>query len=312
MPSGSRPVRVIEVPASTPGRALLIHGGANGRVPYLDALGQGTYAEGLQAAYLAGETVLHRDGQCVDAVCAAVCALEDDPVFNCGRGAALTAAGHAELDSAVMRGDGVGGAVIASRHARHPVLLARAVLERSEHVILSDPPESLVREWGLEVADPEWFVTDARRAELADVLAQRAAANRHGTVGAVTLDGRGHLAAATSTGGIVAQATGRVGDSPILDAGTFACDGVVAVSCTGEGEAFLQGVVSHDVYARMAYGHAPLADAVRATLEQQVGGRGAFGGIIALAADGTMVVASNADTMFAAWRGPEGVIVLTE
>jgi len=257
--------------------------------------------QGLNRAYQAGETVLRGQGSALDAVCAAVEVLEDDPLFNAGRGAALTADGTVEHDAAVMSGDGRGGAVTLSRHAQHPVDLARAIRDRSPHVLLADPPDDIVADWGIGLADNDWFVTPDQREHLAAVQA-RLRSRQHGTVGAVALDIHGHVAAATSTGGIENQAVGRIGDTPILGAGTWARDGVVAVSCTGVGEAFLQGGVAHQLSARMEYGGQDVAEAAQAIIDNEIVAREAFGALIAVTAKGRSVLVWDAPVLQAAWR----------
>lgn len=303
-------LRMIETAPA--GFALVIHGGAFGPASGEQLDHDEEYRQALRQAHQAGERVLIDGGEALDAVCAAVCVLEDDPLFNAGRGAALTRAGHVEHDAAVMTGAGRAGAVAVSRHARHPVLAARSVLARSEHVLLVDPPVQQLREWGLELVDNDWFVTAARQQQLARVQAGEQQPPRHGTVGAVALDSNGRLAAATSTGGICNQSVGRVGDSPLIGAGTYAREGVVAVSCTGHGEAFIEGVVAHDVAARIRYAGQSLAGAVGESLTAEVTGRGSSGGLIAVGGDGRLVVARNCPSMFAAWRDSEGVHTMVQ
>ena len=291
-----------DVPPNAQGWALVLHGGAGGRVEELALDVRGTYTEGLTRAYSAGADVLAAGGSALDAVCATVEQLEDDPLFNAGRGAALTAAGTAELDACVMTGDGRAGAITACRHARNPVYAARKVMEETRAVLLVDPTEARLLEWELATVPPEYFLTPARQQQLRNVQARTLEASRHGTVGAVARDASGRLAAATSTGGMVNQSEGRVGDTPIIGAGTYARDGVVAISCTGEGEAFIKGVVAHDIAARMRYLGQPLAAAVAATVEEELTGHGAMGGLIAVGADGTITVAHNSPAMFAAYH----------
>jgi beta-aspartyl-peptidase (threonine type) len=284
------------------GWALVLHGGAGGRVEELTLDVRGSYAEGLTRAYSAGADVLAAGGSALDAVCAAVEQLEDDPLFNAGRGAALTAAGTAELDACVMTGDGRAGAITACRYARNPVLAARKVMEETSAVLLVAPSEQRLLEWELATVPPEYFLTPARQQQLSNVQARTLEASRHGTVGAVALDASGRLAAATSTGGMVNQNEGRVGDTPIVGAGTYARNGVVAVSCTGEGEAFIKGVVAYDIAARMRHAGQSLPVAVAATVEEELTRHGASGGLIAVGADGTVTVAHNSPAMFAAYH----------
>jgi beta-aspartyl-peptidase (threonine type) len=210
-----------------------------------------------------------------------------------------------------MTGDGRAGAVAVTRRAKNPVLAARKVLEETDHVLLVAPEEAVLEGWGVETVDPEYFVTESRRQQLSSVRAGVLAQSRHGTVGAVALDLAGRVAAATSTGGIVNQHRGRVGDTPVVGAGTYARDGVVAVSCTGEGEAFIEGAVAHDIYARMRYAGAALPDAVRATIDTELNGRGANGGLVAVGADGRVVVAHNSPAMFAACEEAGELVTLT-
>lgn len=293
------------------GYALALHAGAGGRMEELSLDEQGHYPAGLADAYRAGEGILAAGGSALDAVCATVQHLEDNPLFNAGRGAALTAEGVAELDASVMTGDGRAGAIGASRHAKNPVLAARKIMEASSHVFLVAPSVELVTAWGLRVAKPDYFITAGRRKQLDNVRSNELAGSRHGTVGAVAVDVNGHMAAATSTGGMVNQSEGRVGDTPIIGAGNYARDGVVAVSCTGDGEAFIQGVVSHEVSARVRYLRADLADAVTGTLTDEVASRESTGGIIAVSADGSIVIAHSSPAMFAAFRNGDELVTLT-
>jgi beta-aspartyl-peptidase (threonine type) len=304
-------MRLIDLPAPATGYALALHGGAGGRVEELTLVEQGTYAEGLSAAYRAGAAVLAAGGDALDAVCAAVDVLEDDPLFNAGRGAALTAAGTAELDACVMTGDGRAGAVAASRHARHPVRAARKVMEDSRSVLLVDPSAERIAGWELETVDASWFITPARQQQLANVLAAAREPARHGTVGAVAVDVRGRVAAATSTGGMVGQSEGRIGDSPIVGAGTYARDGVVAISCTGEGEAFIQGTVAGDIAARVRYLGSTLGEAVADTVAAELDSRSATGGLVAVRPDGSVVIAHNSPAMFAAFHDGTRLVTLT-
>lgn len=307
----NKSMRVFTVEPAPSGYSLVLHGGAGGRLSELSLDEQGRYSTGLADAFIAGENVLAAGGSALDAVCASVEQLENNPLFNSGRGSALTATGKAELDASVMTGDGRAGAIAVSRYAKNPVYLARKVMEESEHVMLVGPTKELVEGWGLESVESDYFITPLRQEQLANVQAQRLEGSRHGTVGAVALDVHGNLAAATSTGGMVNQSEGRVGDTPIIGAGNYAKDGVVGVSCTGTGEAFIEGVVAHEISARMRYAGAPVADAVRLTIEAELETRSADGGVIAIDAAGRIVVAHNSPAMFAAYRQAEQVMTLT-
>jgi beta-aspartyl-peptidase (threonine type) len=295
-------MQIYDVAPHERGWALVLHGGAGGRVEELALDVRGSYTEGLTRAYQAGADVLAAGGSALDAVCATVEQLEDDPLFNAGRGAALTAAGTAELDACVMTGDGRAGAITACRYARNPVYAARKVMEETPAVLLVDPSEQRLLDWELATVPPEYFLTPARQQQLRNVQARKLEASRHGTVGAVALDAQGRLAAATSTGGMVNQNEGRVGDTPIVGAGTYARNGVAAISCTGEGEAFIKGVVAYDIAARMRYLNQPLPAAITATVEEELTRHGAMGGLIAVGADGTVTVAHNSPAMFSAYH----------
>jgi L-asparaginase / beta-aspartyl-peptidase len=299
-------MEIFEVAPPEEGPSLALHGGAGGRVEELTLAARAPYAQGLLAAYHAGWQVLAAGGGALDAVCASTEVLENDPLFNAGRGAALTATGHAELDASVMTGSGLAGAVAASKYARNPVRLARTVMEHTEHVLIVDPDVAFLERYGLEVTERDYFITQPRKQQLDHIMDGRATAARHGTVGAVARDAGGRVAAATSTGGMAGQAEGRVGDSPIVGAGVYARDDVVAISCTGHGEAFIRGVVAYDVAARIRYTGADLAEAVRGTFEQELAQRGSTGGLVAIGGDGRIVVAHNSPAMFSArGTGPE-------
>ncbi|HEX8005572.1 MAG TPA: isoaspartyl peptidase/L-asparaginase [Trebonia sp.] len=299
-------MEIFEAAPPEEGPSLALHGGAGGRVEELALEGRAPYAQGLLAAYRAGWQVLAAGGGALDAVCASVEVLENDPLFNAGRGAALTATGHAELDASVMTGSGLAGAVAASKYAKNPVRLARTVMENTEHVLIVGPDVEFLERYGLEVAEDGYFITEPRRQQLERVLNGRTAAARHGTVGAVARDADGRVAAATSTGGMVGQADGRVGDSPIVGAGVYARDNVAAISCTGHGEGFIRGVVAYDVAARIRYAGADLAEAIRGTFKEELAQRGSTGGLIAVGGDGRIVVAHNSPAMFSArGTGPE-------
>lgn len=289
---------VLEVGGEGP--LLVIHGGAGRRLHEMSPEQRAETDAALARAVDAGYGLLSEGASALEAVVAAVHVMEDEPCFNAGRGAALTLDGRAEMDSCVMLGDGSSGAACGLTTARHPVDVARAVMERTPHVLFSSPSKERLEEWGIEQVDPSYFVTERREAQLAEfkeleaarqtsaeaqARAQAAEDARHGTVGAVARDAAGRIAAATSTGGITGQQPGRVGDSPICGAGTYADQRTVAVSCTGTGEKFIQEVAAHQVSARVAFGGQGLADAAGAMLDA-VDGRGGNGGVIAVPAAG--------------------------
>lgn len=284
--------------------ALAIHGGAgtidrDKITPEQDR----AVRAALSAALAAGEAVLARGGEALDAVIAAVVVLEDDPNFNAGRGAVFSFEGKNELDAAVMRGDTrAAGAVTGVTATKNPVQLARAVMEKSPHVFLSGPgADAFSREHGLEQAPPEWFATPERRQQLDRLKAQKLSANdvdfKYGTVGAVAVDTGGTLAAATSTGGMTGKRWGRIGDAPIIGAGTYADDRACAVSATGAGEYFIRAAVAHEICARIRLGGAGLqaaADAVMADVKAL----GGSGGVIAVSPNGESAFSFNTPGMY--------------
>lgn len=211
---------------------------------------------GLSRALEAGAAILKAGGAALDAVEAAVRVLEDDPQFNAGRGSVFTAEGRIECDAAIMDGrNRKAGAVAGVRSTRNPITLARAVMEQSPHVFLAGSgADSFARAHGIEAAEPGWFETAERRRQLDEILARPDApfdvGMKYGTVGAVARDSLGHVAAATSTGGLTGKKWGRVGDSPLIGAGTYADDRAGAISCTGAGEYFIRLGVAHEIAAR--------------------------------------------------------------
>jgi isoaspartyl peptidase/L-asparaginase-like protein (Ntn-hydrolase superfamily) len=239
--------------------AIVVHGGA-GNWPR-DAH-EAAHA-GLKAAVEAGHAVLAAGGDALAAVEAAVVVLEDDPIFNAGRGAALDERGGVALDAAVMRGaDRAAGSVASLRGIRNPVRAARSVLDDGRWLMLvGEPAGVFARDAGLETAAEAWFVTDARRRAY-----EQRDASRGGTVGAVARDATGATAAATSTGGTARKHPGRVGDSPLIAAGTWADDATAAISCTGDGEAIIRAALAHEVDALMRHAALPLAEAAERAL----------------------------------------------
>ncbi len=277
---------------------LVIHGGAGRRVHEMSEERRAETDAALHAALEAGYAKLAAGEPALEAVVAAIHVMEDAPCFNAGRGAALTLDGRAEMDSCVVLGDGSTGAACGLTTARHPIDVARAVMERTPHVLFAEPSAEQLDEWGIEQVPNDYFVTDARRASLEEFKrglatgGEAQADPRHGTIGAVARDRDGRVAAGTSTGGITGQQPGRVGDSPICGAGTYANQSSVAVSCTGTGEKFIQEVAAYQVHARVALGGQTPLEAARAMLEG-VEDRGGDGGVIVLPARGRAVVGFN-------------------
>ncbi len=279
-------------PVIPPIWTLVIHGGAGSMArktlaPVADAAGRA----GLAAALDTGATILRAGGAALEAVEAAVRVLEDDAAFNAGRGSVFTAEGRIECDAAIMDGRArTAGAVAGVRSTRNPVTLARAVMAQSPHVFLAGSgADAFARAHGIEAAPPGWFETDERRRQLDEILSDPDApfdsGMKYGTVGAVALDSHGHVAAATSTGGLTAKKWGRVGDSPLIGAGTYADDRAAAVSCTGAGEVFIRLGVAHEICARVRLAGAN-ADAAAADAMAEVSAFGGKGGVIFVAPDG--------------------------
>ncbi len=278
----------------SPAWSLVVHGGCGQLTPATLPGPEADCRAGLAAALAAGKTVLAGGGSAVDAVVAAVSVLEDDPLFNAGRGAVFTAEGRTELDAAVMDGaTRQAGAVAGVTRTRNPVQLARAVMRQSPHVLLArDGADVFALEQGLPQVEPGWFRVESRWQAL---QAMKAAAARgenlfdadlkYGTVGAVARDAQGHLAAATSTGGLTGKRWGRIGDSPLIGAGTIADDRSLAASCTGSGEAFIRAGVGHEMGALVRLAGLTAADAAARALAE-VGALGGTGGIIFIGPDG--------------------------
>jgi L-asparaginase / beta-aspartyl-peptidase len=328
-------------PAADPARiTLVIHGGA-GTITRQNMTPEKerAYTEALNQALQAGYAVLKRGGTALDAVEATVRVMEDSPLFNAGKGAVFTHDGRNELDAAVMDGQTLkAGAVAGVTVVRNPISAARAVMEKSEHVLLTGAgAEQFAREKGLVVVEPSYFYTEARYQQLQKVLTAEKGSipdqlntptktdaappakpkvklkdgkprgyaeppiftegRKYGTVGAVALDQYGNLAAATSTGGMTNKRYGRVGDAPIIGAGTYADNQTCAVSCTGWGEYFIRVGVARDVAARMEYGRQPLAAAAQATLDK-VARLGGDGGLIGLDRLGNITMPFNSEGMY--------------
>ena len=294
--------------------AIAIHGGA-GAVPRaaLSAEREQRYRTGLAAALDEGYAVLEHGGSSLDAVTKAVRTLEDDPLFNAGHGAALTRDGAAELDAAIMDGRQMrAGAVASVRHVRNPVDLARHVMEKSRHVLLVGAgAEEFALEEGLTLVPNLYFRTAERLEQLqfeqrGDHVSDIVPPTTQGTVGAVARDAAGNLAAATSTGGMTNKRPGRVGDSPIIGAGTYAKNGVCAVSATGHGEYFIRTVAAHHVCAAVEHRGVTLEDAVHELLHEILRALGGDGGLIAIDHAGRIVMDFSTEGMFRGARDSNG------
>lgn len=255
----------------------------------LDAEQESCARAGLDAALEAASAVLEAGGSAIDCVESAVRVLEEDPCFNAGRGSVLTAAGCIELDAAIMDGRSrAAGAVSGLRTTRAPISLARRLLDQGPHVFLSGQgADEFARDHGLEQVENGWFETAERRRQLDELLSEGGWDDeiKYGTVGAVAVDSKGNVAAATSTGGLTAKKWGRVGDSPLIGAGTYADDRSAAVSATGSGEYFIRAVAAHQIAERVRLGGQSLQDALDAVLAD-ISSLGGKGGLIAVAPNG--------------------------
>ena len=285
--------------------AIAIHGGAGTLSrKNMSPARENDYVAGLGAALDAGHAVLAGGASSLDATVAAVRVLEDNPLFNAGRGAVLNADGTAELDASVMDGRTLGaGAVTGLQHVRNPIELARLVMDKSPHVMLVGAgAEEFARLQGVEMVSNEYFRTPARQQQLErnlrGAVARENELQAFGTVGAVALDNQGNLAAATSTGGMTGKRWGRVGDSPVIGAGTYASNASCAVSATGHGEYFIRTVVAHDICAQVEYLEIPLAQAVDNVLNGKMKKLGGNGGVIAIDRGGEVVLEFNSEGMF--------------
>lgn len=301
---------------------LVLHGGAG----VIERAGmtserEAEYRAKLAEARDAGYAVLERGGSALDAVVATITILEDSPLFNAGKGAVLTADGMCELDSSIMDGrTQAAGAVAGVKRIRNPITLARAVMEKSVHVMLTgEGAEKFAQQQGFEFVPNDYFYPPRRReqleraqqreAEKARSAPKKSAAlddafdrlARYGTVGCVALDRQGNLAAGTSTGGMTNKRFGRVGDAPIIGAGTYASNATCAVSATGWGEFFIRATVAHDISAQMEYKGAPLAAAAQSTMDK-VAKLGGDGGVVCIDRDGNIAMPFNTAGMYRGYR----------
>ena len=318
---------------AAPKWALVVHGGA-GVIERKDLTPEQdkAYREAMTRVAEAGGAVLRKGGSSLDAIEAAIHLLEDDPLFNAGRGAVFSAEGRNELDASIMDGSNLkAGAVAGATRTRHPISLARAVMEKSPHVMLSGPgADAFAAEHGLEQVDPAYFFTERRWKSLEKELqrqglpiparpagaptapsARAALAHdegKHGTVGVVALDTHGNVAAGTSTGGMTAKRWGRVGDSPIIGAGTYASNRSCAVSATGSGEYFIRLTIARQICALVELKGMSLQAAADQVIQKDLTALGGDGGVIAVAPDGQIAWSFNSAGMYRA-RVAEGQAV---
>lgn len=302
--------------AAPPPVTIVIHGGAG-------ALEPGRYTPEEEAAFKAklsealgaGYAVLERGGAALDAVEAAIVVMEDAPQFNAGKGAVFTIDGRNELDTSIMDGKTLNaGAAAGVTNVKNPIKLARAVMEKSEHVMLSrEGAEEFAREQGLEIVEPGYFRTDHRweayqralAAQKNDKDAALPHSFKYGTVGAVALDAGGNLAAGTSTGGMMMKRYGRIGDAPIIGAGTFADNRSCAVSSTGWGEYFIRLTIARDICAQVEYGGKTVEDAANDVIHRRLQESGGDGGVIVLGPDGAYAMPFNSKGMFRGVKNAE-------
>jgi beta-aspartyl-peptidase (threonine type) len=310
---------------------FVIHGGAGTILKSnMTAETEAAYREKLREALLAGYNILKNDGSGLDAVEAAIRILEDSPLFNAGKGAVLTNEGTAELDASIMDGKTLkAGAVAAVKHVKNPISLARLVMEQSPHVMMvGEGAETFARKQGVELVPQDYFITERRQKDLQKAKEQEKeqgtpsketkpgkeqpapADKKHGTVGAVALDKSGNLAAGTSTGGKTNKRFGRVGDSPIIGAGTYANNLTCAVSGTGDGEYFIRGVVGYDISALMEYRGMSLKDAANLVIMNKLGKLGGTGGVIAIDKDGQIAMPFNTPGMYRGYVRMDGKVVI--
>lgn len=312
-------VAAAAAPAPAPGTAplLVIHGGAGVQRAGLSAEEERAARTALRNALLEGHAELQAGRPALAAVTRAITVLEDDPTFNAGRGAVFTHDGRNELDAALM--DGAtrrAGAVAGVQRVRNPILLAQAVMERSAHVMMvGQGAETFAAEQGITLVDPSYFRTEKRWQQLQRALQEEKAGQAHaeletarhfGTVGALALDAEGKLAAGTSTGGMTNKRYGRVGDSPVIGAGTWADEGC-AVSGTGWGEYYLRTAAAHEICARVRLAGASAAQAGREVINGMIPALGGDGGAIVLTAKGEVGLPFNTEGMYRGWIGADGV-----
>lgn len=310
---------VAPVPAAPP-VTIVIHGGAGALSPGRYTPEQeAEYKEKLTEALNAGYAVLEEGGAALDAVETAIVIMEDSPLFNAGKGAVFTSEGKNELDASLMDGASLNvGAAAGVTRVKNPIRLAREIMDNSRHVMFArDGAETFAEAHGLEMVDPDYFYTEGRWNDYQRALASAnekkegalPADFKFGTVGAVALDANGNLAAGTSTGGITFKQYGRVGDSPVIGAGTYADNKSCAVSSTGQGEFFIRLTVARDICAQVEYAGKTVAEAADDVINHRLQAMGAEGGVIVLGKDGAYAMTFNTAGMFRGFRQGNAVEV---
>ena len=305
-PTTESPSPTEETSNPAPEWSLAIHGGAGHfDTERLSREQQAAYRASLTLALRTGGAVLEAGGSALDAVVATISVMEDDSLFNAGRGAVYTASGVHELDASIMNGaDRNCGAITGLQGFRHPIQVARQVMEESEHVFFSGHGAGeFATAKGAEPAAAGWFDTKKAHDRYLRALERDTTREKFGTVGCVALDREGHLAAGTSTGGMTYKRHGRIGDSPVIGAGTWADDRTCAISATGWGEYFIRTAVAHDIHARMLHGGETLDEAAERTIQDEMGALGGDGGIVGMDREGRPTFSLNTPGMFrGAWQ----------
>jgi len=287
---------------------LVIHGGAGTLSrDKMSAEREAAYRQKLRQALEVGYAILQREGSAVDAVAATIVVMEDSPLFNAGKGAVFTYDETNEMDASIMDGQGMAGAVAGVTRVKNPILLAKGVMLHSPHVLMAaEGADAFALYLKLERVDPSYFRTERRLKQLKDAKNKKKDWTKFGTVGVAALDRNGHLAAGTSTGGLTNKRFGRVGDSPIIGAGTYARDGVCAVSCTGQGEYFIRNVIAYDCAALMSYRKLTVQQAADEVIKVKLTRDKGKGGLIAMDANGRIAMSFNTDGMFRGMKMSDG------
>lgn len=310
-------VSILPVEANSGKWALVIHGGAGGPAKgTMSAAMEQEYLDKLNDALKLGSAILANGGNSLDAVESVITFMEDCPLFNAGKGAVLNENGKAELDASIMDGrTGMAGAVAGVTTVKNPITAARLVMEKTNHVMLCGKgAEDFAKKMGLKPVDPAYFITPARleawkkwkSAAPSGTKAAPVEKEKHGTVGAVALDQKGNLAAATSTGGMMGKMAGRIGDSPIIGAGTYANNNTCAVSATGQGEYFMRNVVAYDLSALMEYRGMPIEEAGKTIIMEKIAQQKAAGGLIAIDKEGNIAMPFNTNAMYRGFEKSTG------